>query len=494
MVDTIRSQSLKELQIEAYYGMSDKAFPLAVDLDGTLIRTDLMVESLLTVLKQNILLLFVMPVWLLKGRAYFKRCLAERVDLDVTTLPYNDEMLARVHAARTEGRRLILSTGSDSRLAELVANHLQMFDDVQGSDGEHNLTRGVKRARLVGDFGEGGYDYIGDARADIPVWSSARKGIAVCGPAQFKRFTRRVALQERIDKPPAGIAAWVRLIRVHQWLKNLLLFVPLMLAHGYNSPQLVLATALGFVTFCLCSSAVYIINDLLDLPHDRLHPRKRFRPFASGELSVVVGVVLAPLLLGLVVYLLQWQPVMFVRVTLAYFVLTCGYSLVLKRIVIVDVVVLAALYTLRIIAGSAVAGPEVSFWLLGFSMFIFMSLALLKRFAEISEPGAVPGDGPVSGRGYSSRDANFLSTLGAVSGYSSVVVMALYINSDIVRELYTTREVLWVVCPVLLFWISHMWFAAHRGTMHDDPIVFAVKDKVSLVSAALIGLLFAMAI
>lgn len=474
--------------------MSDKNVALAVDLDGTLLHTDLMVESMLAVLKKNVLLVLLMPLWLLRGKAAFKRELARRVELDVVSLPYNEAVLDCIHDARQAGRPVILSTGSDELLVEPVAAHLNLFDRVQASDGERNLTRTNKRDALIELYGEGGYDYIGNSRADIPVWSGARKCLAVCALSDRRRLEHGVILDRIMVPPGGGAGRWLRTLRIHQWLKNLLLFVPLLLSHSYSSTALIGDVLLAFVTFCLCCSTVYVINDLLDLPYDRRHPNKRRRPFASGELPVFAGLALAPFLLLTVLLLLSVQPVAFAQVTAIYFVITCGYSLVLKRIAIVDVLTLAALYTLRIIAGAAVLGITVSFWLLAFSMFIFMSLALLKRYAELLETPVEEPAARLSGRGYARSDAGFLATLGAASGYSSVVVMALYINSDIVIQLYSMRPVLWFICPVLLFWISHMWFAAHRGIMHDDPIVFAVKDVISLLSAAAIALLFYLAV
>ncbi|MFT5481771.1 MAG: 4-hydroxybenzoate polyprenyltransferase/phosphoserine phosphatase [Halieaceae bacterium] len=474
--------------------MTDQSTPLIVDLDGTLLNTDMMVESLLAVLKKNLLLIFVMPVWLLQGRARFKRELAARVQVDAVTLPYNSEVLERLQLEKSAGRTLILATGSDSALAQPIAEHLQIFDRVMASDGLCNLTREHKRTALVTEYGEGGYDYLGNSSADIPVWASARHSLVVAAPGTLQRLSRHTRFDEVFSLPAAGFKVWLRALRVHQWLKNLLLFIPLILAHNQGAAELLPLVVFAFLTFSLCSSAVYVINDLMDLPNDRRHPSKCRRPFASGALSVFSGLFLAPSLLLIVVLMLSQQPVAFIQVTALYFILTCGYSLVLKRIVIVDVLTLAMLYTLRIIAGGAVVGLVVSFWLLAFSMFIFMSLALLKRYAELLE---VPEDGgaiAVSGRGYSTRDAGFLSTLGAASGYSSVVVMALYINSDVVMQMYSAREVLWFVCPVLLFWISHMWFSAHRGRMHEDPIVFAVKDAVSLLSAGALALLFYLAV
>ncbi len=474
--------------------MSDKPVTLVVDLDGTLIHTDLMVECLLAVLKQNLLLLLLMPLWLLRGRASFKRELAQRAHLDVTSLPYNDLVLDCIHSARGEGRPVMLSTGSDELLANPVAEHLKVFDLVQASDGLRNLTGENKRDALTELYGEGGFDYIGNSSADIPVWSRARECVAVCQPSERSRLEKGITLDRVLVPARGGIKRWLKALRIHQWLKNLLLFVPLLLSHNYGATPLIVSVLLAFVTFSLCSSTVYVLNDLLDLPHDRRHPSKCQRPFASGELPVLSGLMLAPVLMITVIALLSVQPAAFAQVTAIYFVITCGYSLVLKRIAIVDVLTLAGLYTLRIIAGGAVLGIAVSFWLLAFSMFIFMSLALLKRYAELLENSPEEPLARLSGRGYARSDAGFLAALGAASGYSSVVVMAMYINSDIVIQLYSARDLLWFVCPVLLFWISHMWFAAHRGVMHDDPIIFAVKDMVSLVSAAGLGILFYLAL
>jgi 4-hydroxybenzoate polyprenyltransferase len=266
-------------------------------------------------------------------------------------------------------------------------------------------------------------------------------------------------------------------------MKNLLLFVPILAAHQVADGTTWAALLLAFASFSLCASSVYIFNDLLDLESDRAHPRKRHRPFASGAVPVLTGVVAGTLLLAVsLAFATRLQPGFHAWLGV-YFLLTCAYSWVLKRLMLVDCVSLAALYTVRIVAGAAAVGLALSFWLLAFSVFLFLSLAFVKRYAEL-EVQVLSGKTKAHGRGYYTSDAPLIQTLGVTAGYGAVLVLALYLNSDAVLRLYRTPEVVWGAVPVLLFWISWMWMKAHRGQMHDDPLVFAVKDKVSLVTGA----------
>jgi 4-hydroxybenzoate polyprenyltransferase len=271
---------------------------------------------------------------------------------------------------------------------------------------------------------------------------------------------------------------------VHQWLKNLLLFVPVLAAHQIFAAQSWVSLAVAFLAFSLCASSVYIANDLLDLDSDRIHPRKRKRPFASGQVPVWMGVALAPVLLLISLGLAAAVGNGFMAWLVVYFVLTCAYSWGLKRLTLVDCLTLAILYTLRIVAGAAAAGLGLSFWILAFSVFLFLSLAFVKRYAELHSQAA-SGNEKVHGRGYYTSDAQLIQTFGITSGYASVVVLALYLNSDAVVQLYKSPQVIWGAVPLVLFWVSWMWLKAHRGQMHDDPLVFAVKDRTSIIAGVL---------
>jgi 4-hydroxybenzoate polyprenyltransferase len=456
--------------------------PLVVDLDGTLIHTDMLHESALRVLRDNPFDTLRIPYWLSKGKSSLKRNLADRTDFDPTSLPYNQDLLDWLKQQRACGRKLILCTASDLSIATAISEHLGIFDEVMASDGAANLAGKYKAEALEERFGHSGFDYVGNSRADLAVWRCARRAVVVNGSANLARKAGGCCeLEQVFPSPTRGFTTWLRVLRVHQWMKNLLLFVPLFAAHQITNPDTWLALILAFFSFSLCASSVYIANDLLDLESDRQHPRKCKRPFASGLVPAWMGVVLAPLLLLASLALAQHAGGNFLPWLLFYFVVTCAYSWGLKRIILVDCLILAMLYTLRIVAGAAAAGMGLSFWLLAFSVFLFLSLAFVKRYAEL-EVQLLNGKQKTHGRGYYTSDAPLVQTLGIASGYAAVLVLALYLNSDAVVKLYRTPEFVWGAVPVMLFWVSWMWMQAHRGEMHDDPLVFAVKDKASLLA------------
>ncbi len=456
--------------------------PLIIDLDGTLIHTDMLHESALRTLRDKPFEVLRIPFLLARGKAVLKRRLAQHGEFDATSLPYNTALLEWLRQERSNGRKLILCTASDQSIANAIADHLGVFDEVMASDGQVNLAGKNKADALVQRFGQAGYDYAGNSHADLPVWRSARRAVVVNAPPELARRAAKCCEVERsFAAPGAGFTAWRRVLRVHQWLKNLLLFVPLFAAHQFMDPGNWMPLLLAFIAFSLCASSVYIANDLLDLESDRQHPRKRNRPFASGQVPAWQGVLCAPLLL-LASAAVAWQVGgSFCAWLAGYFLLTCAYSWLLKRLMLVDCVTLALLYTLRIIAGAAALGMPLSFWLLAFSVFLFLSLAFVKRYAEL-QVQVLHGKKKAHGRGYYTTDAPLIQMLGVSAGYAALVVLALYLNSDAVVMLYRTPEIVWGAVPVMLFWVSWMWMQAHRGHMHDDPLVFAVKDKASLVA------------
>lgn len=463
--------------------------PLCVDLDGTLIRSDLLIESALALLSRNPLLLFPMLGWLLRGKAHLKREIARRVELDATHLPYNADVLAWVREQQAV-RPVVLCTASDDALAKLVADHVGGFDAVLASDGQRNLSGSQKAQALIELYGEGGFDYVGNAKVDLKVWKHARAAITVeAGSSLTKAAARVTKVDRQFTLPGASLRHWLKALRVHQWVKNALVFLPLLAAHRLFEVDSVLATLLAFTCFSLCASSVYITNDLLDLAADRQHHRKRNRPFAAGHLPLLAGPVAAVVLLVVSFGLAAFLHEIFVAVLAGYYLLTSAYSLRFKRIVMLDVVVLATLYTSRIVAGTAAIHSKPSFWLLAFSMFIFLSLAMVKRYIELLSAQKA-GKINASGRGYDVGDIPLIQSLGAASGYLSVLVLALYIDSPDSRALYHHPHYLWLLCPLLLYWISRTWAIAHRGIMHDDPVVFAVTDKLSrvllMVAAAVI--------
>lgn len=466
---------------------STAAIPLVVDLDGTLIHTDMLHESALRVLRDHPLDVLRIPAWLAKGKAVLKRKLAERSSFDPASLPYNRELLHWLGEQRGLGRPLVLCTASDRSIADAIASHLGLFDEVMASDGTHNLSGEYKAEALEKRFGATGFDYAGNALADVVVWERARRAVVVNADSRLLEQAAACCDVEKVFPPTAlDFTAWRRVLRVHQWLKNALLFVPVLAAHQITNPQLWLSLLLAFCSFSLCASSVYIANDLLDLESDRQHPRKCNRPFASGLVPAWMGALLAPLLLAASIAIGARVGGSFLPWLLIYFALTCAYSWGLKRLLLVDCLTLAVLYTLRIVAGAAAASMSLSFWLLAFSVFLFLSLAFVKRYAEL-QVQLLHGKHKVHGRGYFTTDAPLIQMQGMASGYAAVLVLALYLNSSAVLQLYRTPELVWGAVLAVLFWINWMWMQAHRGHMHDDPLVFAVKDKASLIAGLVVA-------
>lgn len=448
-------------------------------------------ESALWMLRDSPLDVLRMPGWLMDGKASLKRKLADRSTFNPASLPYNEELLAWLDEQRKEGRTLILCTASDASIANAIAEHLGVFDEVMASNGDVNLAGRNKAAALEQRYGVRGFDYAGNSNADLAVWERARRAIVVNASDAIVRKAQALCEVEQVfpgTKP--GFKALRRTLRVHQWMKNLLLFVPLVAAHAFTSIEPWMALMLAFISFSLCASTVYIANDLLDLESDRLHPNKRTRPFASGLVPAWMGVVIAPVLLLVSLLLGARVGGDFLPWLLFYFAVTCAYSWWLKRLVLIDCLTLAILYTLRIIAGAAAAGITLSFWLLAFSVFLFLSLAFVKRYAEL-QLQILNGKLKAHGRGYLTSDAPLIQMLGITAGYAAVVVLSLYLNSDAVLALYREPEIVWGAVPVILFWVSWMWMQAHRGHMHDDPLVFAVKDRPSLAAGMLFGVVLA---
>ena len=468
--------------------------PLCVDLDGTLISSDLLLESLLLLLKRNPLYLFRIPFWLMQGKAVLKAEVAARVTLNPEALPYNRALIEWLESERSTGRSLWLCTASNERLAADVASHLGMFDGVLASDSDTNLAGTAKATELVKQFGEGGFDYCGNERRDLAIWRRARGAIIVRGGRRLELDVARHAQVLRAFPTKTNtMHAVIRSLRPHQWAKNVLILVPLLAAHRASDYVLIGQAMLALVAFCFCASSVYVINDLLDLEADRAHRRKSKRPFAAGDLSIVTGFVLAPSLLAVAVGLAALLPGKFQLVFSTYFALTLAYSFALKRYVLIDALVLAGLYTIRIIAGAAATSVPLSFWLLLFAVFLFLSLAFVKRFAELKELRRQQRL-RAAGRGYHVEDLSILQSLGTAAGYLSVLVLALYINTPDIEALYHRPKLIWMLCILMLYWISRVWMKAQRGEMNDDPVVFALKDRMSLTVGLLAAITVAVAI
>jgi 4-hydroxybenzoate polyprenyltransferase len=473
--------------------VDEKVLPLCVDLDGTLIHSDLLVESALALFARRPLMVFAMFIWLLRGKAHLKREIARRVDLDASVLPYNAALLDWLRDVQGT-RSIVLCTASDRSLAQKVSDHLGIFDEVIASDGERNMAGSNKADALVAQFGEHAFDYAGNATVDLLVWRHARGAIVVeTGTVLSTAVAKTVPILKRFELRRPGIRTWTKALRLHQWVKNTLIFLPLLAAHRALEPEAVMQALLAFVCFGLCASGVYLTNDLLDLPADRKHHRKRHRPFAAGTLPLVAGPVVAAALLVASLALAAFVSIEFLLVLVGYYVLTSAYSIRLKRIMMLDVIVLAMLYTTRILAGAAAIHSPASFWLLAFSMFIFLSLAMIKRYTELLALQKV-GKVKASGREYDVDDIPLIQSMGSSSGYLAVLVLALYIDSTASGSLYRHPHYLWLLCPLLLYWISRTWAVAHRGIMHDDPVVFAVMDNTSRIIAAIAAVVVVLAI
>lgn len=458
--------------------------PLCVDLDDTLIRTDILWESLLQLWRRPLVAARALAALLLQGKAGFKSVVMAAVAVDPATLPYREEVLRYVRSQREMGRPTVLATASHRIAAQRIADHLGVFSAVLATEGPTNLSGTRKRAALERAYGVAGFDYIGDGHKDLAALAAARSGMLVNPSRSLLRKASAAGNLSRVfDEPRSPAKALLRALRLHQWAKNILLVIPLIAAHRVGDLQACAAVAIGFLAYGLVASASYLVNDLADLQADRQHPQKKFRPLASGALSVPAGLALAPAIalagFGLS---LAFLPGAFVGYLLVYLVLTLAYSFDLKRRLFVDVLALALLYTLRILAGAAAIDVPVSEWLLMFSLFMFMSLAFLKRVIELRSKVDAS---TVAGRGYSLVDLDTMRVIGVSSGLISVLVLALYINTPATSALYRAPQLLWLICPLLIYWIARIWFLAGRNQVDHDPVVFALVDWRSYVVAAM---------
>lgn len=467
---------------------------IAVDLDGTLVHADLLVENFFLFWRLFPLRIFEAITWLFSGKAHFKKRLADAVLPDVSRLPYNQELLDWLKEQRGIGASLVLATASDIRIAKNVADHLGIFDEVLGTK-TVNLSSIHKQQLLVHRFGERGYEYVGNSLADLAVWKSASV-IHIVNPERgvLSAALKAGLIGKCFFNTSSYFQTFLKAVRIHHWSKNLLIFVPLAASHRFLEAQLIFNGCIAFLAFGACASSVYLLNDLLDMPDDRKHTTKRHRPLAAGTFPILQALILIPVLLlgafGLALWLL---PLQFTWVLAAYYALTLAYSLWLKSVVMLDVVILAILYTSRVVAGSMAMTLVATFWILAFCMFIFLSLALIKRYTELNEAKMNNRSMTSSGRGYSPPDFELLASLGASSGYISVLVLALYINDAASGNLYHSPQWMWAACPLLLFWLSRVWLLAHRGQMHDDPVVFALRDRVSRWIGLAFIIIFALA-
>jgi 4-hydroxybenzoate polyprenyltransferase len=465
---------------------------LCADLDGTILIGDSFWESFLALVGAHPWYVCFVPFWLLRGKAALKHEISRRVQLDVSTLPVREELIQFLRQEKQAGRKVILVTGADAKIAHAVAEHLGFFDGVLASDGTTNLTGEKKREAIQKIVHGKRYDYIGNAREDIPAWNTASSAILVGPSPRLLKTVQKTSTVAGVVKSYENYwsSLWQSLRPAH-WIKNLLVFVPIVMAHELNDVSRLIRVLIAFVSFSLCASGVYLLNDLFDLEADRLHPKKKLRPLPSGSLPVRVGLIFVPLLMVAGFLTAAQLPNKLLLATVfLYMVATTLYSTYVKRIPILDVLLLTALYLIRILAGGVAADVGVSPWLIAFSMFLLLSLAFSKRQAELTEQTMADGtQAGTSKRGYREQDTRILQQFGVTSGYLSVLVLALYVNGTDVTRLYRHPQMIWLACPMLLFWISRVWFLASRGELSEDPVVFAARDPISYLLGALLLLI-----
>jgi 4-hydroxybenzoate polyprenyltransferase len=470
------------MRLNSYKISGDRSkFPLVVDLDGTITPTDTLLESVIRMIKRSPLSLFTLPWLLLRGRAAFKDAVARQAGVSADLLPYREALISYLRDEKTTGRRIILATAAHQSIAESVSTHLGLFDDIIATDLNRNL-KGTAKLQAIQERLGNEFVYAGDSRADIPIWRAASAAILVGVPnALAQSVGERVPIERNFSSEPVGIVDWLRAFRVHQWVKNLLLFVPLLTAFSFSGASILVTMVWVFLAFSLAASATYIANDLWDLESDRAHPRKRLRPFASGRISIKQGLLAGvfALLLGFAfAYLVSPA---FLLMLLLYVVLTTAYSLVLKNYVLIDVLMLAVLYTMRILAGSVAFGITTSSWLLAFSLFTFLSLALVKRCSELVSLQQM-GKEAADGRDYRVSDLAVLWPLGTGASLAAIVVFGLFVSAPETQARYSMPSMLWPVAMGLIFWLGRLWIKTARGEMHDDPIVYAIRDFGSRIT------------
>lgn len=472
----------------------NSTIPLVVDLDGTLIKSDILLENFYATIRQNPLVLFLIPLWLFKGKVYLKNKLSEKTLINIKALPYNEAFLEYLRQEFKGGRTLVLATASVHKFAQEIATHLGIFNKVLGTDNKTNLKGKNKLNALLALYGEKKFDYAGDGQADLHIFPHAREAIIVNASARVLKEAKKTSSVKKIfEAQPVNLKTYIKTIRTYQWVKNILLVVPLVMSHQWGDIMAIVYVWTGFVSFSFCASAGYLFNDLLDLPSDRAHPRKKERPLASGRIPILDGSLLfiTLLLTGLALALvINWN---FFLLLMFYCLISLSYTFLFKSYVLIDVLVLAGLYTLRVVAGGVLADVRLSFWLLAFSIFIFFSLALVKRCSELVSLSKANVQ-YAGGKDYSVSDMDYLREMGIASGYLAVLIVAFYINSPDVKALYSHPEALWLVCPALLYWISRVWLKTGRGEMTDDPIVFSIKDRGSRIVALGIVIIILLAI
>lgn len=468
--------------------MSDAvtSLPLAVDLDGTLSRANSIAEQLASVVRHRPWSAPSLLAALLRGRPAFKRLLQQLSPIERIDLPYHPSFVAYLKEQHALGREIILVTAADQSTATHVASLFPFLREGVGSGPDNNLSGRAKGAYLAQRYGEKGFVYAGNEVRDLRVWERAGGAIVVNPSMGLVRAAAKLTTIETFfeDRPPR-LRTVLRQLRPHQWLKNILIFVPVFTAHRLGDQGALIHSLVAFAAFCAAASGAYVLNDLIDLPSDRAHPTKRARPFASGDLAIGLGALLFPALLLGAAILSWWLPVPARLLLTAYVVVTLLYTFLLKKLPLVDVVVLAGLYALRLVMGHLATGIAWSPWLTGFALFMFLSLALLKRFCELLERE----DGRAPGRGYHVGHRSTVGGVGIVAGCVAALIMVFYAGSAHVQTLYAEPSYLYALCPVFLAWILRMWNIGYRGNMHEDPVLFTLHDLASVGVLALTALI-----
>lgn len=468
--------------------------PLCVDLDGTLVKSDTLVDSLLALLASRPMLAFELPSRLLKGRAAFKAFVSESISLDVTHLPYNQMLLQFLNEEHAQGRAIYLTTGADMALAQRVAVHLGIFAGVLASDGANNLTGNRKLESLRANLGSGPFDYVGNDTPDLPLLAKANVAM-VANPSlalTMELHNRKIRPARQFNENAHPLSSLLKAVRLKQCAKNLLVFVPMLLAHAWSAGKLFSALD-AFCCLSLAGSAAHMVDDLLDIEADRRHPQKRLRPFASGDLPALAGIGIVAIFLLLALLGGALLPESFLGWLLLYLAATLAYSLYLKRIALVDVLALVGLYILSLLAGGAATLTLISHWLFGFSIFLFLSLAIAKRFAELENLRA-SGTTPSKGCGYQLADIELLRGFGIAGAFAAMVVFAIYIGSPNAAKLYNRSELLWLILALLILWLTRLWLLTSRGKLDEDPVVFALSDRMSLAIGAAVVVIALIAI
>ena len=465
-------------------GGSSSKIPIYVDLDGTFIKSDMLFESFVAAVKKDFINLLRCILWLMQGRACLKHQLACCTDIDISLIPLNSEFYRFLEKERDDGRRLVLATAAAEKYGQqFYKQYRHLFDSVLTGNGPHNL-KGRAKLKMIRDETDA-FAYAGNSNIDFEIFREAQESYLVNPEPGTRIRAKNINGFTMFDLPANRLRSWVKQLRLHQWLKNGLIFVPFLVSGAFLDGNRLGASVVGFFAFSFLASATYIINDLADINSDRQHPRKKSRPLAAGSVGIPQALAATAVLFGGAGVLASMIGGWYCITLITYLGLTLCYSFCIKQYVVLDVIVLASLYTIRILAGAVIIGKVVSFWLLSFSMFIFFSLALVKRCAELK---SLENRGMVetNGRDYGVRDYPVLMAFGCSSSLMSILLFCFYTQNNVLTNQYQDPSLLWLIIPALGYWLTRMWIKTHRGEMHDDPIVFSLTDRGSLITISVI--------